>query len=193
MAEQDLFLLHPLSPAMKIPIIRTCRIRYLEHEKCDNLSVTTGPKPRDVIVNRRSRRRDAKSLGDSNQIKFVDEDINQKFLRSLPSSWNQIAFIMRNKPGIDEIDIDDLYNNLMKRSSSFTSNSQNLAFLSSENTNSTNEVSTANGEMELIWKRIKREELMVTMAVVMHQQKNLHHIALLAQNGLEAITLADDL
>ncbi|GKB51333.1 putative ribonuclease H-like domain-containing protein [Tanacetum coccineum] len=41
------------------------------------------------------------------------EDINQKFLRSLPSSWNQIALIMRNKPDIDEIDIDDLYNNLM--------------------------------------------------------------------------------
>ncbi|GJW86783.1 ribonuclease H-like domain-containing protein [Tanacetum coccineum] len=40
------------------------------------------------------------------------EDINQKFLRSLPSSWNQIALIMRNKPDIDEIDIDDLYNNL---------------------------------------------------------------------------------
>ncbi|GJS09560.1 putative ribonuclease H-like domain-containing protein [Tanacetum coccineum] len=81
------------------------------------------------------------------------EDINQKFLRSLPSSWNQIALIMRNKPGIDEIDIDDLYNNLrvyedeMKKSSSSTSNSQNLAFLSSENTNSTNEVSTASGDI----------------------------------------------
>ncbi|GKG07475.1 hypothetical protein Tco_0330444, partial [Tanacetum coccineum] len=40
------------------------------------------------------------------------EDIIQKFLRSLPSSWNQIALIMRNKPDIDEIDIDDLYRNL---------------------------------------------------------------------------------
>ncbi|GKD80220.1 hypothetical protein Tco_1342841, partial [Tanacetum coccineum] len=40
------------------------------------------------------------------------EDINQKFLRNLPSSWNQIALIIRNKPDIDEIDIDDLYNNL---------------------------------------------------------------------------------
>ncbi|GJY18848.1 hypothetical protein Tco_0390339 [Tanacetum coccineum] len=54
-------------------------------------------------------------------------NINQKFLRSLPPSWNQIALIMRNKPDIDEIDIDDLYNNLrvyedeMKRSSSSTS------------------------------------------------------------------------
>ncbi|GJY23913.1 ribonuclease H-like domain-containing protein [Tanacetum coccineum] len=77
------------------------------------------------------------------------EDINQKFLRSLPSSWNQIALIMRNKPDIDEIDIDDLYNNLrvyedeLKRSSGSNSTSQNLAFLSSENTGSTNEVSTA--------------------------------------------------
>ncbi|GKC03259.1 ribonuclease H-like domain-containing protein [Tanacetum coccineum] len=80
------------------------------------------------------------------------EDINQKFLRSLPPSWNQIALIMRNKPDIDEIDIDDLYNNLrvyedeMKRSSSSTSTSQNLAFLSSENTSSTNEVSTTIGD-----------------------------------------------
>ncbi|GKA62861.1 ribonuclease H-like domain-containing protein [Tanacetum coccineum] len=80
------------------------------------------------------------------------EDINQKFLRSLPPSWSQIALIMRNKANIDEIDIDDLYNNLrvyedeMKRSSSSTSTSQNLAFLSSENTSSTKEVSTASGD-----------------------------------------------
>ncbi|GKA61901.1 hypothetical protein Tco_0761420 [Tanacetum coccineum] len=80
------------------------------------------------------------------------EDINQKFLRSIPLQWNQIALIMRNKPDIDEIDIDDLYNNLrvykdeMKRFSSSTSTSQNLAFLSSENTSSTNEVSTASGD-----------------------------------------------
>ncbi|GJV98773.1 hypothetical protein Tco_1554025 [Tanacetum coccineum] len=32
--------------------------------------------------------------------------------KSFSSSWNQIALIMRNKPGIDEIDIDGLYNNL---------------------------------------------------------------------------------
>ncbi|GKD40424.1 hypothetical protein Tco_1260631 [Tanacetum coccineum] len=83
------------------------------------------------------------------------EDINQKFLRSLPSSWNQIALIMRNKPDIDEIDIDDLYNNLrvyedeLKRSSGSNSASQNLAFLSSENTSSTNEVSTASGDFRV--------------------------------------------
>ncbi|GKE15293.1 hypothetical protein Tco_1422870 [Tanacetum coccineum] len=41
-----------------------------------------------------------------------NEDVNQKNLRALPSSWNNIALIMRNKEGIDELDIDDLYNNL---------------------------------------------------------------------------------
>ncbi|GJR02767.1 hypothetical protein Tco_0525751 [Tanacetum coccineum] len=86
---------------------------------------------------------------------ITKEDINQKFLRSLPPFWNQIALIMKNKPDIDEIDIDDLYNNLrvyedeMKRSSSSISTSQNLAFLSSENTSSTNEVSTASGDFEV--------------------------------------------
>ncbi|GKF66493.1 hypothetical protein Tco_0193010, partial [Tanacetum coccineum] len=37
------------------------------------------------------------------------EDINQKFLRSFSPSWNQIDLTMRNKPDIDEIDIDDLW------------------------------------------------------------------------------------
>ncbi|GJX27162.1 hypothetical protein Tco_0233458 [Tanacetum coccineum] len=80
-----------------------------------------------------------------------NEDANQKFLRFLPSSWNNIAFIMRNKEGINELDIDDLYNNLkvfeadIKGSSGSSSNSQNVAFLSTEDTNSINEVNTANG------------------------------------------------
>ncbi|GKB31075.1 hypothetical protein Tco_0870476 [Tanacetum coccineum] len=80
-----------------------------------------------------------------------NEDANQKFLRALPSSWNNIALSMRNKVGIDELDIDDLYNNLkvfeadIKGSSGSSSNSQNVAFLSTEDTNSINEVNTTNG------------------------------------------------
>ncbi|GJX32611.1 putative ribonuclease H-like domain-containing protein [Tanacetum coccineum] len=68
------------------------------------------------------------------------------------SSFMDQMLTSREIANIDEIDIDDLYNNLrvyedeMKTSSSSTSNSHNLAFLSSENTNSTNEVSTASGE-----------------------------------------------
>ncbi|GKB86202.1 ribonuclease H-like domain-containing protein [Tanacetum coccineum] len=80
-----------------------------------------------------------------------NEDANQKFLRALPSSWNNVALIMRNKTGIDDLDIDDLYNNLkvfeadIKSSSGSSSNSQNVAFLSAEDTSSSNEVNTANG------------------------------------------------
>ncbi|GKA29707.1 putative ribonuclease H-like domain-containing protein [Tanacetum coccineum] len=72
-------------------------------------------------------------------------------LRALPSSWNNVALIMRNKDGIDDLDIDDLYNNLkvfkadIKGSSGSSSNSQNVAFLSAEDTSSSNEVNTANG------------------------------------------------
>ncbi|GJT36269.1 ribonuclease H-like domain-containing protein [Tanacetum coccineum] len=40
------------------------------------------------------------------------KDANQKFLRSLPSSWLQVSLIMRTKPGIDDLSFDDLYNNL---------------------------------------------------------------------------------
>ncbi|GJZ35154.1 ribonuclease H-like domain-containing protein [Tanacetum coccineum] len=59
---------------------------------------------------------DAKSLWVAIKSRFgayvSKEDINQKFLRILPLSWSQIALIMRNKPDINEVDIDDHYNNL---------------------------------------------------------------------------------
>ncbi|GJY44808.1 ribonuclease H-like domain-containing protein [Tanacetum coccineum] len=85
------------------------------------------------------------------------EDANLKLLRSLPSAWNNIALIMRNKSDLDTLSIDDLYNNLkvyeseIKSKSSSSSNSQNVAFVSYDNYSSTNEtvntahsVSTAN-------------------------------------------------
>nr|GEY10218.1 hypothetical protein [Tanacetum cinerariifolium] len=77
------------------------------------------------------------------------EDANQQFLRSLPSAWSKISLIIRNKPGIDNLDIDDLYNNLktyeadIKGSSGSSSYSQNVAFVSAESTSSTNELNSA--------------------------------------------------
>ncbi|GKB52567.1 hypothetical protein Tco_0903320, partial [Tanacetum coccineum] len=78
------------------------------------------------------------------------EDANLKLLRSLPSAWNNIALFMRNKSEIDRLNMDDLYNNLkvyeyeIKSQSSSNSNSQNVAFVSSDDTSSTNEaVNTA--------------------------------------------------
>ncbi|GJR18722.1 ribonuclease H-like domain-containing protein [Tanacetum coccineum] len=73
------------------------------------------------------------------------EDVNLKLLRSLPSAWNNIALIMRNKSDLDTLSIDDLYNNMkvyeseIKGQSSSSSNSQYVDFVSSENTSSTNE------------------------------------------------------
>nr|GEV68550.1 putative ribonuclease H-like domain-containing protein [Tanacetum cinerariifolium] len=51
------------------------------------------------------------------------EDVNQKFLRSLPYSWSQVALIM-------------------KSTTASSSNTQNVTFMSAENTSSTNDVST---------------------------------------------------
>ncbi|GKA48628.1 ribonuclease H-like domain-containing protein [Tanacetum coccineum] len=78
------------------------------------------------------------------------EDTNQKFLRSLPSARSQVSLIMRTKPGVDSLSFDDLYNNLrvfesdVKGSTASSSSTQNVAFVS-ENTSSTNDVSTAYG------------------------------------------------
>ncbi|GJT63884.1 hypothetical protein Tco_1015364 [Tanacetum coccineum] len=79
------------------------------------------------------------------------KDANQKFLRSLPASWSQVSLIMRTKPRVDTLCFDDLYNNLrvfesdIKGSTASSSSTQNVAFVSSKSTNSTNDVSTAYG------------------------------------------------
>ncbi|GJU82536.1 hypothetical protein Tco_1284901, partial [Tanacetum coccineum] len=39
------------------------------------------------------------------------EDLNLKFLRSLPSEWNTQVVVWRNKPDLDTMSFDDLYNN----------------------------------------------------------------------------------
>ncbi|GJV66310.1 ribonuclease H-like domain-containing protein [Tanacetum coccineum] len=76
------------------------------------------------------------------------EDANQKFLRSLPSAWSQVSLITRTKQGVDSLSFDDLYNNLrvfesdVKGFTTSSSSTQNVAFIS-ENTSSTNDVSTA--------------------------------------------------
>ncbi|GJX92850.1 ribonuclease H-like domain-containing protein [Tanacetum coccineum] len=68
------------------------------------------------------------------------EDANQKFLRSLHSSWSQVSLIMRTKPGVDSLSFDDLYKNLrlfetdVKGSTRSSSSTKNVAFVSSEST-----------------------------------------------------------
>nr|GEU69133.1 ribonuclease H-like domain-containing protein [Tanacetum cinerariifolium] len=78
------------------------------------------------------------------------EDVNLKFLRSLPSEWKTHTLIWRNKADLEEQSLDDLFKILkfykteVKHSSSIGTASQNLAFVSSSHTDSTtNSVSAA--------------------------------------------------
>nr|GEX28712.1 retrovirus-related Pol polyprotein from transposon TNT 1-94 [Tanacetum cinerariifolium] len=70
--------------------------------------------------------------------------INLKFLRSLPTKWRTHTLIWRNKTNLEEQSLDDMFNSLkiykadVKSSSSISTSTQNIAFVSSFNTDSTN-------------------------------------------------------
>nr|GEX46340.1 hypothetical protein [Tanacetum cinerariifolium] len=80
--------------------------------------------------------------------KLSQEDVNQKLLRSLSPKWNTHVVMWRNKADLDTMSMDDLYNDLkvyelkVKGMSSSSSRTQNIAFVSSSNNNtsSTNRV-----------------------------------------------------
>ncbi|GKF17741.1 hypothetical protein Tco_0062659 [Tanacetum coccineum] len=75
---------------------------------------------------------------------------NTEFLRILSQEWTMHTIVWRNKLEIETLSLDDLFNILkayeteVKRTSSSTTNSYNVAFLSSSSTNSeTRAVNTA--------------------------------------------------
>ncbi|GJU08658.1 putative ribonuclease H-like domain-containing protein [Tanacetum coccineum] len=78
-------------------------------------------------------------------VNISQEDLNLKFLRCLPVEWNTHVVVWRNKPDLETMSIDDLYNNFKiveqevkgSVSSSSTIGSQNMAFVSTPR--STNE------------------------------------------------------
>ncbi|GJZ96523.1 ribonuclease H-like domain-containing protein, partial [Tanacetum coccineum] len=80
---------------------------------------------------------------------ITQEDMNLKLLRSLSSKWKAHALIWRNKHEIETISLDDLYNNLkiyepeISGSSSTSQNPQNVAFVSSNSTNSNSSTNEA--------------------------------------------------
>ncbi|GJU48547.1 putative ribonuclease H-like domain-containing protein [Tanacetum coccineum] len=86
---------------------------------------------------------------------ITQEDLNSKFLRSLPPEWNTHVVVWMNKADIETMSIDDLYNNFkivkqdVKKSIGTSSGSQNLAFITNPSTSSTNDVNTANHAYEV--------------------------------------------
>nr|GEV43842.1 putative reverse transcriptase domain-containing protein [Tanacetum cinerariifolium] len=69
----------------------------------------------------------------------------RRLRRSLPTEWRTHILIWRNKTDLEEQSLDDLFNSLkiyedeVKSSSSVSTSTQNIAFVSSSNTNNTNE------------------------------------------------------
>ncbi|GJU48772.1 hypothetical protein Tco_1218327 [Tanacetum coccineum] len=82
--------------------------------------------------------KDAKKLLEAMEKRF---DVNQKLLRSLSPEWNTHVVMWRNKADLDTMSMDDLYNNLkvyepeVKGMSSSSLRTQNMAFVSSSNNN----------------------------------------------------------
>nr|GEV38376.1 retrovirus-related Pol polyprotein from transposon TNT 1-94 [Tanacetum cinerariifolium] len=74
------------------------------------------------------------------------EDMNLKLLRSLSSELKTHTLIWRNKPDLETLSIDDLYNNMKisKTKVKGSSNSQNVAFVSSNSSVSTNQAHGSN-------------------------------------------------
>ncbi|GKC10349.1 hypothetical protein Tco_1007131 [Tanacetum coccineum] len=78
------------------------------------------------------------------------EDLNVKFLRSLPSEWDTHVVVWMNKPDFETMGLDDLYNNFkiveqkVKRTVAVNNDDKNLAFLTTSSPSSTNTINTAN-------------------------------------------------
>ncbi|GJS17335.1 hypothetical protein Tco_0411807 [Tanacetum coccineum] len=125
---------------VKLPILKKDK----EKRKATNILLLAIP---DEYQLRFHAIKDAKTLWAAIKSRFGG-NVESKKMQKNPtrSSWCQ-----PNKDGIDDLDIDDLYNNLkvfeadIKGSSGSSSNSQNVAFLSTEDTSSSNKVNTANG------------------------------------------------
>nr|GEY49089.1 ribonuclease H-like domain-containing protein [Tanacetum cinerariifolium] len=104
------------------------------------------------------------ALPDKHQLKFNSHKDAKTLMeaikkRSLPSEWRTHTIIWRNKTDFEEQSLDDLFNSLkiyeakVKSSSSIGTTTQNIAFVSSSNTDSTTEPIDADDleEMDLNW------------------------------------------
>nr|GEX62138.1 putative ribonuclease H-like domain-containing protein [Tanacetum cinerariifolium] len=98
-------------------------------------------------------------------VSLSQEDVNLKFLRSLLSEWKTHTFIWRNKADLEEQSLDDLFNSLeiyeaeVKHSSSTGTPTQNLAFVSSSNTDSSTESVSAAASVSAVCAKMPMSSL----------------------------------
>nr|GEY05238.1 hypothetical protein [Tanacetum cinerariifolium] len=99
------------------------------------------------------------------EVSLPQEDINLKFLHSRPSKWKTHTLIWRNKADLEEQSLDDLFNSLkiyeaeVKHSSSTGTTTQNLAFVSSSNTNSTTDSVSAAASVFAVFAKMPMSSL----------------------------------
>ncbi|GJR79190.1 hypothetical protein Tco_0149975 [Tanacetum coccineum] len=80
---------------------------------------------------------------------IAQEDLNLNFLSSLPPEWNKHVVVWMNKPEVETMSINDLYNNFkiieqkVKKTVGTSSGGQNLAFMTAPSSRSTNDANTA--------------------------------------------------
>ncbi|GJY37849.1 hypothetical protein Tco_0424213 [Tanacetum coccineum] len=76
------------------------------------------------------------------------EDLNLKFLRSLPSEWNTHVVVWRNKHDLDTMSFDDLYNNFkiveQEVKGTASSSSSSISTANTQVSTASTQVSTAN-------------------------------------------------
>ncbi|GJW65970.1 hypothetical protein Tco_0117854 [Tanacetum coccineum] len=128
------------------------------------------------------------------------EDLNVKFLRSLPSEWDTHVVVWMNKPDFDTMGLDDLYNNFkiveqkVKKSTADNNDDKNLAFLT---TSSPSRRNGSKGNMALISYEARssirelegRSSLMEVVLLDMINQKSVWS----PKNYLMGITLKTEL
>nr|GEV94185.1 hypothetical protein [Tanacetum cinerariifolium] len=90
------------------------------------------------------------------RVSLSQEDVILKFLRSIPSEWKTYTLIWRNKDDLEEHGLDDFFNSLkiyeaeVKHSSFISTTTQNLAFVSSSNSDSTTDSVSAAASVSVV-------------------------------------------
>ncbi|GJV36483.1 putative ribonuclease H-like domain-containing protein [Tanacetum coccineum] len=103
---------------------------------------------------------------------ITQEDLNLKFLSSLPPEWNTHVVVWMNKPEIETMSIDNLYNNFkiveqkVKKFVDSSSGAQNLSFMTVPSTSSTNDTNTASPQVSTTSPNVNAASLQVSTASV---------------------------
>ncbi|GKB48914.1 hypothetical protein Tco_0899667 [Tanacetum coccineum] len=101
---------------------------------------------------------------------IAQEDLNSKNLSSLPLEWNTHVVVWMNKPEIETMSIDDLYNNFkiieqkVKKSVGASSGAQKLAFMTAPSASSTNDANTASPQVSTASPNVNTASTQVSIA-----------------------------